>query len=475
MSTTTAAMLLAIVDRRARELSSSPDPISLVQWETFDHTVYRCLHTLLGPGRRLTGHDAAAAAAAIRAFAEYPAPLKPMTGELLTPAEAARLLGVTPYAVRWRIESGHLPARRMDRDYRIVSDDLDNRPDLVPADPNDTHPLARVTVALGAMSDAVVGHRASRGIGLTDDTEIAAAMRQVLALTAVAARHTLGRCPIAEADRPLAVAQYATRAVDTLEARTHYPQLWAITSSTSPAPPVSANDRLEAALRQWNAASLAHLKYPVPSTDVLRNIANEGVHILATTEALITGGAVGDLSTPFTASGGHSLREVASSLRAADLAWAPFTTAMPPSHDYVTASRAAFSALTEFRSLTRTPDSEGPPVGEIDRARALLDLAVAMRDVISHLNTMDVLSRRLLDSQLLFVRARNVAPRVDLLEARSRGQLVVARPQDADGLTRATRAASELVRTVPDGLFTLLAEHSKSMAEPVVGEPVHQL
>lgn len=475
MSTTTAAELLLSADARARDLPSSADPVSLPQWETFDHTVHRCLHTLLGPGRRLTGHDAPAAAAAIRAFAAYPAPLRPATGELLTPAEAARLLGVTPYSVRWQIDSGLLPARRVDRDYRVLSDDLDIRPDLVPADPTDPHPLARVTVALGAMTDTLVGHRTSRGAALTDDDQIAAAMRQVLVLTAVAARHTLIRCPIGDADRPLAIAQYATRAVDTLAAQSHYPQLWAATSSSPTACPVTVNDRLETALRQWHVAATAHLSYPVPSTDVLRNIANQGIHILAAAEALIAGGTGDDRWAPTTAGAGASLREAATSLRDAETAWAPFTTAMPPSHEYVTASRAAFTAITEIRSAVRPGKVQELHVGEIDRTRALLDLTIATRDVAAHLGTVSDLSHRLLDSQLLFVRARAATPRVELLDARIRGHLVAATPLDAEGLAQATRAASDLVRTVPDQLFGLIAERSTYMTTPSMSEPVHQL
>jgi len=74
VSTTTAAMLLLSADRLARELYRSTEPISLTQWETFDNTVHRCLHTLVGPGRRLTGHDSAASSAAVRALQDYPTP-----------------------------------------------------------------------------------------------------------------------------------------------------------------------------------------------------------------------------------------------------------------------------------------------------------------------------------------------------------------------------------------------------------------
>jgi len=476
LSTTTAAMLLMVVDRRARDLLLTDKTVSRTVWETFDHTVYRCLFTLLGPGRRLTGHDSPAAAAAIRVFTEYPSPLKPPTGEMHTPAEAGRLLGVSGHYVRKDIVSGVLPAHRVDREYRIASEDLDRRPDLLPADPTDEHPLARLSVALGAMTDVIAGHRANHGAALTDDVEIAAAMRQVLSLTAIAARHTLGHCPVSDADRPLIVAQYATRAVDALESRSTYPQLWAMASSCPPPIPRTPNDRLEASLRQWGAAARTHLQFPVPSTDVIRNIANQGVHLVAVTDAVIDGRAAGGGVTPFNTRWGHDLREVATSLRGAETAWAPFTTAMPPSHEYVTASRAASSALNDIGSAIRTASHRESLAHEIDCDRALLDLAVASRDLATHLNAVEALPHRLMDSELLFVRARTIAPRADILDARRHGQLVIARPQDSPDLVASVRAAAERARTVPDGLFGLLAEQEiRLTGERVAGEHLHLL
>jgi len=137
------------------------------------------------------------------------------------------------------------------------------------------------------MTDVLAGHRASGRATLTDDSQIAAAMRHVLSLTAVAARHTLRRVAIAEADRPLLVAQYAQRAVDALEARSGYPQLWTVTSTNPPLTARNLNDRLEIGLRAWSAAAARHLQYPVPSTDLVRNIANQGVHIAAVTHAVL--------------------------------------------------------------------------------------------------------------------------------------------------------------------------------------------
>jgi len=283
VSTTTAAMLLLSADRLARELHASTEPVSLTQWETFDNTVHRCLHALVGPGRRLSGHDSAAGSAAVRALQEYPTPLRPAPGEVYSPREAARLTGSTAYRVTLDAAADRIHAQRVDRALQIPAEELDHRPDLTPAVSTDPHPLSRLSVAIGGMTDVLAGHRASGRATLTDDSQIAAAMRGVLSLTAVAARHTLSRVAIAEADRPLLIAQYAQRAVDALDARSGYPQLWTMTSTNPPLTAKDLNDRLEiglrasafavATLRRW-WTSVGQIVYP--AADRLLICANGG-------------------------------------------------------------------------------------------------------------------------------------------------------------------------------------------------------
>lgn len=287
MNTTTAATLLLTADRLARELQASTKTVSLAQWETFDNTVYRCLHTLLGPGRKLTGHDSAEASAAIRAFQHYPAPLRPAPGETYSPTEAGRLIGSNTHRVTRHAVTGRIRAERVDRALHIPAEELDRRPDLTPARASDTHPLAKLTVAIGAASDVIAGHRETSGAALTDARQIAAAMRHVLSLAAVAARHTLHTGAVVDLDRPLLIAQHAERAVDALDDRSGYPQLWTMTPTNPPLTAKNLNDKLEVGLRTWDATARSHLKLSIPSTDVIRNIANQGVHILAVTETVL--------------------------------------------------------------------------------------------------------------------------------------------------------------------------------------------
>jgi len=473
VSTTTAAMLLLSADRLARELHASTEPVSLTQWETFDNTVHRCLHTLVGPGRRLSGHDSAAGSAAVRALQEYPTPLRPAPGEVYSPREAARLTGSTAYRVTLDAVADRIHAERVDRALQIPAEDLDHRPDLTPALSTDPHPLSRLSVAIGGMTDVLTGHRESGRAALTDDRQIAVAMRHVLSLTAIAARHSLSRVAIAEADRPLLVAQYAQRAVDALEARSGYPQLWTMTSTNPPLTARNLNDRLEIGLRAWSAAAARHLQYPVPSTDLVRNIANQGVHIAAVTHTVL---AAGPRHTESNTYGGATtagtLRDVAVALRAAEQAWTGLATGMPPSHDYVTASRSAFAALAEVSMAVQASPARTVGLG-FDPDRAILDLTVATQDLASLLRIVENLPNRLLQSELLFVRARSIAPRADILAERLKGRLVVARQLDAPNLIRVTREAAFVAAESFKHLIILTADRltPKTDTTELLSEP----
>src|SRR6185436_19157576 len=100
-------------------------------------------------------------------------------------------------------------------------------------------------------------------------------------------RHTMGHCRVTDADRPLRVAQFAERAVDALGTPSCLHGLDRITSTAPPNHPTTCNERLEAALRTWAITSRDELNRTVPSTEVLRNIANQGRHIYAMTDRLL--------------------------------------------------------------------------------------------------------------------------------------------------------------------------------------------
>src|SRR6185503_3581132 len=96
-----------------------------------------------------------------------------------------------------------------------------------------------------------------------------------------------------------------------------------ITSTAPPDHPNTLNERLEAALRTWAITGRDELNRTAPSTEVLRNIANQGRHIYAVTDRLLRTpgqhlGTRGDQSPDMSS----ALREASESLRLADVQWA---------------------------------------------------------------------------------------------------------------------------------------------------------
>ena len=369
MSTTTAADLLSRADLLVRELRNSTDPVSLAEWERFDITAYRLLHELVGPGRGDDRTAVLAHAAVVRVLQNYPTPLRPPVGATTySTRQAAQFLGLPREGVLHRIHRGHLPATSDGRSYAIAATDLDRRTDLGPADPSDPHPLPRLSCTFGALADLLVADRDREVSMLHDDAQVAALMAHIIALTAVAARHTIGHCRVTDADRPLRVAQFSEHAVDALGTVGRPHGLDRIISTAPPDHPTTLNERLEAALRTWAIAGRDELNRTVPSTEVLRNIANQGRHIYAVTDRLLQ--APGQhLATRQDQSPkvNRALREASDALRHADDQWACVTTAMPPSHDYVAMARDLCTIVRRGRRSQFGETSDGPVVDESER------------------------------------------------------------------------------------------------------------
>ena len=236
MSTTTAADLVSRGDLLLRELRNSTVPVSLAEWERFEVTAYRLLHQLVGPGRASDDRTAVLAhAAPVRVLQGYPTPLRPPLGATTySTRQAAQLLGLPQDGVLHRIRRRDIPSITDGRSYRVAASDLDQRTDLVPADPSDPRPLPRLSCTFGVLADLLVADREREVSVLHDKAQVAALMAHVLTLTAVAARHTMGHCPVTDADRPLRVAQFAERAVDALGTPSRLQGLDHITSTAPP-------------------------------------------------------------------------------------------------------------------------------------------------------------------------------------------------------------------------------------------------
>jgi len=444
VTNTTAAELLAVADRRARDLIASNATITLAQWEAFDDTLYRALHLIVGPGRKLTGCDPGITRAVITTFKTYPQPLRPVRGETYSAVEAARLLGTSVKRVTKALRGGELDSQLVKHGWLIDANELDTRPDVTPATGGDPNPLARLSVALGGLADVLTTVDVDRFSGrLTDDRHTAAAVRHILSIASVVARYALTHLPITEAARALRIAQYTEQAIDALAGHDAHPQLGHVTP-THPRPTTDTLDeRLEVALQEWTRAARDDLRQSVPSVDVLRNIMTTGVHILATSDAALKlMGEQQPARVETMARMREQIRDTALALHAAGAAWEPLTTAMPPSLRYTAATRETFSVLTRAQATLRSPT---PAHERIDIDQAMRNLSLATGALAARMVTIDALSGQLLGSQLLFIRARSIQPRAAIIDDRAKGRLVVARPQDVPKLVHTTREARERV------------------------------
>lgn len=454
MTTTTAAEILAVADRRTRDLIASDTSITLAQWEAFDDTLYRALHIIVGPGRQLSGSDRGITRAVITTFKDYPPPIRPVRGETYSAVEAARLLGSPVNRVTRAIKAGQMHTQLLKRGWLIDAVELDTRPDVTPALADDPNPLPRLSVALGGLAD-VLTTVDGNGVSsvLTDDHQRAAAIHHVLSIASVAARHALTHLPIAEADRTLRIAQYAERGVSKLAAPDAYPGFRPVPSTRSRPTIDTLDERLEVGLEEWTVTARDELKQHVPSVDVVRNIMTTGIHILATTDAALQRL---EQQRPARLEAIAGLREqvksTALALHASASAWGPVTTAMTPSLGYIAASRDAFNVLATAEGGLRSPT---PVADLVDVDGALRNFSLAMAPHAARMATIDALSRQLLGSHLLFVRARAIPPRAATIHARAHGRLVVARPQDVPTLVHTTREAWKCVGELSSAMRVL--------------------
>ncbi|EBM0725605.1 helix-turn-helix domain-containing protein, partial [Salmonella enterica subsp. enterica serovar Senftenberg] len=170
MTTTSAADLLAHASLLTRQLRDIDAPITGAQWATFDVTVHRLMLELIGGGALHTqGQSRTPPPPALAVFRSYPEPLRYPVDTQLSAQEAAALASRRPEYFRRKIQHGNLHAVRDGGAYLINTRDLDQNPDIAPADLSDPHPLARVSCVLGAMADLVVAEREADPGRLMDD------------------------------------------------------------------------------------------------------------------------------------------------------------------------------------------------------------------------------------------------------------------------------------------------------------------
>ncbi len=437
MSTTTAADLLDRADRLTRTLREHTDPVGAAQWEPFDVAFHRVLHEIVGADAAYVPRADPQQLALRSAIRSYPAPLRPPADIPLTPMQAARLLDITRQAVYRRIRTGNLHVARDGDAIAIRARDLDARPDLTPPDPTDPHPMARLGVTLGALADLLHGaHEAGQPV-LDQPGEAAATTRHILAIGLVAAGYAVGRGPYADANRPLAVAQYAERVLDTITnpdiTITSLDRLRAVAPLSRPA---TLNDRLEAALHHWEIAATAETYRAVPSTDVLRTLANQSTHVFAVTSELLTAAPDADRIDP-DATLSKALVEAAKAARATDVHLAALTTLARPSVGFAAASRDLFTVLGDISQELQTPGKDA-----LDRQRALNDLGAATHTIADLWRRTRDLPDRLARSGLLHTPKAHTRPTMEDLTTKRRMHTRVAPSDDVAPLTETWHLAA---------------------------------
>ena len=467
MTTTTLGDLLARADDLCRELRDSPDPVPLNAWESFDATAYLLMRQLVGPAR--TGNRALALshAALCRVIDAYPAPLRGASTGSVGAREVAHLLGRPRSAVIANIRKGQIPSTWDGRQYLVDVTNLPSRQDVRPADPLSPEPLPRLSCTLGVAADLMaddrgqVTHDIDAGFE-SFDSATAPVLAHVLGIIHVAASHAVRVGPLSDVDRPLAVARYSATALDMLGDVGRGSPMLAAASFAPPSNPVSLNERLESGLRQWVTAARAELNRIVPSTDVLRNVMNQGIHLYAVSNRLLEaaefkGEPFGDTSTGTPG----SLHAAMEAMNQADRLWGSVTTAMPPSHEYVIAARELHVALTETTHDGLHVRDINEITKSLDIGQALADLRYAAQDVADLARDAQHLPDQLVRSGLLFAPARKLTPSLERLHERVAGKYVSVLPDEVPGLVSVARTVR-----IGSGLATQALERAVIAMHP---------
>lgn len=384
MSTTTVTDLLDRAHLLARDLRRGDSPTTRNQWDAFDDTVHRLTTSLLGPGGRNIPVRSEQRIQLLTAAKTYPTPLRDHASLTAGSPRTVRPLSYRPgpYAPR----NAHL---------RLVTQDavaVPTLPDLDLPTATDPHPMARLTCTLGALADLLHGRSPLDPVSPRSD--VADATSRVLAVAAVAARHTLTQwrihdaASLEDAAHILEVAVWAERSIDRLGPRpVHAAVLDLVSATTADRGSLALNDRLEAARADWEAAARAEVGALIPSVDVLRVIANQAAHLYGVTAQLLEQDPALDTASSTVVS---RLAWAAEAFQAADREWAGITTLARPGHEFLSQSRNLLSVLTEVARHDPNVTLDGLDGSRalrdlVDLAATITELASATRDLPSQL------------------------------------------------------------------------------------------
>jgi len=484
VSTTTVGDLLDRAELLARALRVTRAEITADQWRSFDATSYRLLHELVGPERTGNHEQIVSHATVSRILNGYPSPLSaPNPQTTYNARQAASHLGVSRARVAADIHGSRLPATYDGRRYSIKATDLSCVPEVQPADPASTHPLDRLSCTLGVLADMVVAERSRTtnipGLDpLRDDAQVAPVMARVLAMTVAAARHALAHIPLRDADRPLTIAQYAERSLDAIGDVGRPSTLTRVASFSPPSSPRGPNEQLEAALRAWAGLARIELARTVPSTEVLRNIANQARHLYAVSARLVADSFTrGHLSEQAAKSVHFELRDAAQVMHALQQQWETVTTATRPGHEYVTATTNLHASLSAIEREILLPGEKVDISRRVDVTEALADLRYAATDLVELTHAGAQLPEPLIRSEQLFAPARILPSTMERVHDRNHGRYVAIRLTEGAALINAARegsGAAQQVRATLEISFSPIAATELS-TQPITPDTRREL
>ena len=454
--------LLARADKICCELHDRPDSVPLNAWVSFDATAYLLMRELVGPARIGNRAFTLSQASLCRMIDAYPAPLRSATTGPVDTREVAHLLGRPRSVIMASIRKGEIPATWDGRQYLVDAADLPNGREVRPADPLNPEPLSRLSCTLGAAADLVAQNRSR----LTRDTDAAVespdcavtrVLVHVMGIVHVAASHAVRVGPPGDVDRPLAVARYSAVALDALGDLRRGSAMMATASFAPASNPVSLNERLDSGLRAWVTAARVELNRMVPSTDVIRNVMNQGIHLYAVSARLLEATeCTGELAKKAVQGSREHLHTAMTQLGEAERLWGSVTTAIPPSQQYVSAARELHGVLTEATPNGPHPRDSNEITKDLNIGQALTDLRYAASDFADLARDIQDLPDPLLRSGLLLAPGSKLSLGVGRLRDSGTGGSASVLPDEPPDLASAARSAATRADLAVQALDVLL-------------------
>ena len=141
-----------------------------------------------------------------------------------------------------------------------------------PASSDDEHPLARLACTVGVLTDLLVINKMDPSIPEPHAASAATIAKESLDVAGTAATPVLGLYDPAIAERPLAVALYASRQAERLPLGPSLRGMQNPAVPTADREPLPPEDELELSIHHWASSARAELRDCVPSVELLKDI-----------------------------------------------------------------------------------------------------------------------------------------------------------------------------------------------------------